>query len=361
MPKFETREEYEKWKAEKIKSHAEKRRKLEEKEGLDPKHIQCYIMMMLMQLLAVGSFVIIVICLLPLIVPFIGNATSYKLINAALNIEKSLSSFVQGIIPTKIGGIDMTRWIIIAVSFFLIGWFNNQKVRFISKATKVKISSDYETLKEEINLPDDAAILAPVKKKLETLKTSSKADREALLKLFAETKKKLDTTGKDLSFLAIDVVDSTGMKEGEEKAIIEHDFIEYKKFVEDKLRSHGALKSVWTPDGVMICFPSVDAAVRTAREVIMGLDAFNKHVKSMKKDFMVRCGINSGFVYYDESLPLEEMSDRVIDIAGHMQKQAAPNNICIAKPAIEPMKESEGFVPASKVIDGYEVYIWGKK
>ena len=123
----------------------------------------------------------------------------------------------------------------------------------------------------------------------------------------------------------------------------------------------GALKSSWTPDGVMICFPTVDAAVRAAREVITGMEAFNKHVKLIRGDIRVRCGINSGYVYFDESIPMEEISDRVIDTAGHMQKQASPNSVCIAKPAIEPMKESEGFVPASRIVDGYEVYIWRKK
>ncbi|HDH50663.1 MAG TPA: hypothetical protein ENH04_04575 [Nitrospirae bacterium] len=126
------------------------------------------------------------------------------------------------------------------------------------------------------------------------------------------------------------------------------------------MKANGALKSAWTPDGVMICFASVEGAVRTAQKVITGLEAFNRDVKSMRLDFRVRCGINSGHVYFDESIPLEEISDRVIDIAGHMQKYAPPNNIYISKPAFEPMQDSEGFVPASKIVDGCEVYVWEK-
>lgn len=167
--------------------------------------------------------------------------------------------------------------------------------------------------------------------------------------------------GRDLAFLSIDVVDSTGMKQDEEKASAEHDFMEYKRLVDSKLTSNGAMKSAWTPDGVMSCFPTIDTAVRAAREVIQGLDAFNKNVKTMRQDFRVRCGINHGFVYFDESVPMEEMTDRVIDIAGHMQKYAPPNTICVAKPSVEPMQEREGFAPAGKVVDGYEVYVWEKK
>jgi class 3 adenylate cyclase len=312
-----------------------------------------------MRLLGIGTIVAIVIFLLPLAVPHIKNALSFKYIRVALDIEKSVSLFVQDIIPTKIAGKDMTRWIVIMAAFLLGGSFSNIKGHYRNKVARLKFRGDYESLKAHMHLSDDAKVLIPLKEKLEG--TPTKKDREELLKLFAETKKKLDAMGRDLAFLAIDVVDSTGMKEGEEKAAVEHDFIEYKHLVGGKLNANGALKSAWTPDGVMSCFPTVDTAVRAAREVIIGLEAFNKNVKTIKKDFRVRCGINVGYVYFDESIPMEEMSDRVIDIAGHMQKHAPPNKICIAKPAIEPMQERAGFVPAGRVVDGYEVYVWEKE
>jgi class 3 adenylate cyclase len=193
------------------------------------------------------------------------------------------------------------------------------------------------------------------------LQTVDKKDREELLRLFAETKRKLDAMGRDLAFLAIDVVDSTGIKEGEDRAVIEYDFKSYKNFVEGKLRLNGVIKSTWTPDGVMSCFKTVDDAVKAARDVIHGLEDFNKHVKTIRQDFRVRCGINAGYVYFDESLQLEEMSDRVIDVAGHMQKQAKYNSICIAKPAIEPLQDRSGFIPISKMVDGYDVYVWDRR
>jgi hypothetical protein len=66
-------------------------------------------------------------------------------------------------------------------------------------------------------------------------------------------------------------------------------------------------------------------------------------------------------VYFDESLPLEEMSDHVIDVAGHMQKYAAPNSIYISKNIIKPLEETSQFVPISKVVDGYEVYMFERR
>lgn len=316
---------------------------------------------LLMRLLGIGSIIVIVIFLLPLAIPYIKDARSFKGIRAALTIEESISLFIRGIIPTKIAGKDMTRWIVIIAAFLLNRLFGNLRERFRDKMTKLRVRRDYEEWKKQMHLSDNSKVLTPLREKLESLQPMHKKDREELLKLFAETKRKLDTMGRDLAFLSIDVVDSTGLKEGEEKATIEYDFKKYKRFVESKLTANGILKSAWTPDGVMSCFPTVDAAVRAARDVIDGLEAFNKNVKTLKKDFRVRCGVNSGYVYFDESIPLEEISDRVIDIAGHLQKHASPNNICIAKPAIEPLQERDGFVPISKVVDGYEVYVWERR
>ncbi|OGW36811.1 MAG: hypothetical protein A2Y97_06060 [Nitrospirae bacterium RBG_13_39_12] len=326
-----------------------------------PKSMFYKLVILHMRILRICTAVAVVIFLLPLAVSYIENAHSYKFIRMALNIEKPVFSFVKSIVPTKIAGEDITRWVVIAFILVMGSIFGFIKVKFRNKLAGLKVKRDYEELKKQMHLSDDAKILAPLKEKVEGLRTSTKKDRDELLKLFAETKKKLDKMGRDLAFLSIDVVDSTGMKDGEEKAVIEYDFKEYKKFVEGNINENGVLKSTWTPDGLMSCFPTVDAATRAARGVITGLESFNKHVKTLRRDFKVRCGINSGFVYFDESMPLEEISDRVIDIAGHLQKTANPNTICIAKPAIEPLKERTGFITVGKFVDGYEVYIWEKE
>jgi len=303
---------------------------------------------------------IIILFLLPLVIPFIEDAAQYGYIRSALFIERAITAGVKYNIPTKIAGKDMSRWIIIITAFFLSSWLSGVSTRAQDKAEYYGFKRNIDDWKQRMNLSDNAIVLSPLQQKLEQLKTAKKKDREDLLREFADIKKKLDETGRDLAFLAIDVVDSTGMKQGEERAIVEHDFREYKRFVETTLNSHGSLKSAWTPDGVMSAFKSVDAAVRAAREVINGLDGFNLNVKSMRRDFSLRCGVNSGFVYFDDSMPLEEISDRVIDIAGHMQKNAKPNTVCIAKPTIEPLSERNGFEPSGRMVDGYEVYEWRK-
>jgi class 3 adenylate cyclase len=184
------------------------------------------------------------------------------------------------------------------------------------------------------------------------------SERERLLELYAQTKKSLEESKKNLSFLAIDVVNSTGMKLGEDPALAERDFRQYKKLVDRIITAHKGLKAAWTPDGVMICFASVQNAVQAAQELIRGLDHFNRTVKTIKADFQVRCGINAGSVMFDDTVRMEEMTDRHIDIAGHMQKYADPNTIYVGAHAIESIRAQFDFHNAEKKVDGHDVYAW---
>ncbi|MBI4546689.1 MAG: adenylate/guanylate cyclase domain-containing protein [Ignavibacteriae bacterium] len=303
---------------------------------------------------------IMLLFFVPIVIPFMDDAATFRFIRSALIAEREISALVKKNIPTKVSGKDVTRVIVIIGTFILSGVCTRTSQRFRERAEYLFYRENLEEWKSRLHLSDNAIILSPLNRKLEQLKTARRKDREQLLREFAEMKKQLDEMGRDLAFLSIDVVDSMGIKEGEERAIIEHDFREYKHFIERTLASHGCVNATWTPDGVMSCFTTVDAAVKAARGVLNGLDDFNRMVKTMRRDFAVRCGVNSGFVYYDESIPLEEISDRVIDIAAHMQKNAKPNSVCVAKPVIEPLSERNGFEPAGRVVDGYEVYEWRK-
>lgn len=312
----------------------------------------------LMRLLSICMIVLIVLFLLPLVVPYLKNATSFGYIQTGLTAETAMENAIRKCIPTVISGKDITRWIGILLALVLSSTFGRSSEKFRGHVQYLRYKISMEQWKAQMHLRDDAGVLSPLNQKLELIKKARPKDREQLLKEFVETKKKLDEMGRDLAFLSIDVVDSTGMKQGEERASIEHDFKEYRRFVERSLIAHGCLKTTWTPDGVMCAFTSVDAAVRAGREVVAGLPQFNKSIKAMRRDFSVRCGVNSGFVYFDPSVPLEDLSDRVIDITAHIQKKARPNTVCVAKLAIEPLNERSGFEPAGMMVDGYEVYEW---
>ena len=229
---------------------------------------------------------------------------------------------------------------------------------FGARADYLRLKRKVESWEQEMGLSKDSAVTSSLNAKLSALKEGSKGDREELLKIFAETKRKLSGMGRELAFLSIDIVDSTKMKIGEDQETIEYDFKQYKTFVDEILKANGVIKVAWTPDGIMACFSNIDTAVKTGKDVIRGLRRFNGELKLMKSDFRVRCGVNSGFVYMDDEVPLEDVSDRVIDIAGHMQKHAEPMTVSIAKIVVEPLTDRAGFLETPKIVDGYQVYAW---
>ncbi|MGE5615954.1 MAG: hypothetical protein ACM3X5_03485, partial [Bacillota bacterium] len=311
-----------------------------------------------MRVLAGALLLAIVLLLIPLGIPYLENATSYGWVRQIQDIDGHLTGFVKSFIPTKVAGYDLARLVLIIIAFTLSRVVEGLAESFAKKQADRDIKKRYDAFKQGIGLSDKSRALAPIRRKMEALKPGDAKSREELVQLMIETKKKLDAMARHVAFLAMDVVGSTDMKLGEDKAFIEHDFREYKKMVEESMETRGALKAAWTPDGVMICFPTVDAAIGCAQDVLKGLEHFNTHVKNIKTQFRVRCGINAGKVTYDKATPMEEMSDRVIDVAGHMQKYAGSDTVFIAREVLEGASATEGFKAAGQEVDGYEVYHW---
>ncbi|MEK7752201.1 MAG: guanylate cyclase [Acidobacteriota bacterium] len=297
----------------------------------------------LMRLLALAALLTAFFFLLPFGVPNLENAETYEFVRWLMATDKEYREMVRELVPLKLSD-GMARGIIVVVAFVISQVSSRLRRYFAAKAFAAAAASP-EAVAASANQP---AIAGGVK------------SRAVLLEIMAEAQKKLESMQRDLAFLSIDVVGSTDMKIGEDQTQIEIDFRNYKKFIDEIIAANGAMTTAWTPDGVMICFPTVDAAVATAQSVIVGLQRFNKNVKTIRANFRVRCGVNAGPVYYDRSIPMEQMSDRVIDVAGHMQKYALPNTVAMPKPAMAKLTKKEGFKPAGKEVDGFEMYQWGK-
>src|SRR5690606_36033738 len=95
--------------------------------------------------------------------------------------------------------------------------------------------------------------------------------RKVAVESYSEARALLAATEEELTFLALDVVGSTGIKQGEDPYIIEQAFADYRKLVERMLRRHGAYKQTWTPDGQMAAFRSAQAAVDCGRDILQAL------------------------------------------------------------------------------------------
>ena len=288
---------------------------------------------------------------------FLENLESHILVRPILFYDQKLILCANLIFPESIKGYDFTRIFLIVTAIIavkIVGEISHRAMNY----------SKYFKLKEvigEMHLSSDVEDVTGLNEKLASLKHTGQIDgkqsREELLKTLGQVQRNLDSMKRNLAFLAIDVVDSTGMKVGEETTHVEMDFIEYKKLVENAFRHNAYLKAAWTPDGVMACFSTPNAAVKAGKQVIKDLLKFNKDTKTILRDFIVRCGVNAGKVAFDEEMPMEEMSDRVIDIAGHFQKEAPPGTLCISKYVYSDLHDSSDFKQSDKVIDGLEAYI----
>lgn len=259
-------------------------------------------------------------------------------------------------LPPPLAGRDRADWVLVGISVIFTLSFVELVQRLHTTFLRRKLEDTIrERRRSATSKGESSAGLASESGKVRSAHTMS---RKELLKVFAETKRNLDKFGREVAMLSIDIVGSTEMKVNEDPDAVQFDFEEYRKLVEGVFSVRGVLKTAWTPDGVMACFSNVDDAVQAAKDVINSLEAFNKTVKLTKKDFAVRCGVNAGLVYFDDAAPLETISDRVIDVAGHMQKHTAPNTIAVARKLIEPSREANDFKATSLVVDGYEVSEW---
>jgi len=266
-----------------------------------------------------------------------SHAAIRRFLSAEAAFEQPLTTAVKRVAPTRLQGKDISRWIVVLLIYLVsvsLGWTGSA---FAVQA---------------------AAIRERRAARGEALEISSDLGREKLLEIYTQAKLTLDERKRPLAFLSIDVVDSTGLKVGEDPGVAERDFKQYKRLVEKVVQSHHSLKSAWTPDGVMICFKDAATAVDAAADLLSELRDFNTNVKAIKRDFAIRIGVNAGPVLYDEETPMEEMSDRVIDIAGHFQKYGTVNAVSVPKAIAESLGDARKFTSSGRIVDQLELYEW---
>jgi class 3 adenylate cyclase len=312
--------------------------------------------------LGIATFALIIVLLGPKLFVLFDNPKNATipatLFEARQYILGKSTPVLHRYVPTNIAGSDRSDWILIGLAIVVTIFSGAMAQRAQTASNRRLLRKSAQAWRRKENVKPGSKLDTALESTLRMAETGKAVNRQELLKVFAETKKKLDTFGREVAFLAIDVVGSTGMKAGEDQASIQYDFEEYRKLVERIFRARGVLKTAWTPDGVMACFAHVEDACQSGKDVIKSLKVFNRDVKLSKADFSVRCGVNAGLVYFDDSTPLETISDRVIDVAGHMQKHADPNTVLVARKIIEPLRQLEEFTHTAQVVDGYEASVW---
>jgi class 3 adenylate cyclase len=327
-----------------------------------PKSALVHFLFGIRRLLGIATLLLIVVLLAPKLFVLFDNPKSASfsalLFDWRDQVLKRSVPVLHRYIPTNIAGSDRSDWILIGLAVFITIVSGSVAERAQTALNRRLLRKSAQAWRRKEGVKPGSKLDNELETTLRMAESGKTVNRQDLLRVFAETKKKLDTFAREVAFLAIDVVGSAGMKAGEDPAAIQYDFEEYRKLVERIFRARGALKTAWTPDGVMACFAHVEDACQSGKDVIKSLKVFNREVKVSKADFAVRCGVNAGLVYFDDATPLETISDRVIDVAGHMQKHAEPNTVLVARKVIEPLRQLEEFTHTSQVIDGYEASVW---
>lgn len=304
------------------------------------------------------AFVGVGVVLLVALLPFFDGADSYPWVTRVIAFDTAMIDRVRTVAPTEMGRLDLARAFLAVTVLFVAATLDfgaNQVAALAGQSNERKRLKRRKKFAQALMRQPKPA--PPRPNKSEPTGSAEKKSREELVRLMVEARRELDAMTRDVAFFALDVVESTKMKLGEDPAFVEHDFREFRKMVDAEV-ARGLLKSAWTPDGAMICYDSLEHAVRGAQAMLRRLPVFNAKTRMMQTPFRVRCGINGGSVQYDAETPMEEMSDNVIDVAGHMQKYADPDTIFVATDLISRHKMKRGFDPVDTEVDGYAVSVW---
>ena len=140
------------------------------------------------------------------------------------------------------------------------------------------------------------------------------------------------------SFLDVDVVESRLMKGGGEKA--EHIIVSFDRFrgyVSRLCEEFDGQVLNSNGDELMCFFESADRALLAASAILERLPAFNRDANLLGKPFRFRLGAHTGvsLVDLDAGIAYSE----VLDIAGHIQKQAAPDTLLMSQQTLESVRK----------------------
>jgi len=156
------------------------------------------------------------------------------------------------------------------------------------------------------------------------------------------------------TFLSLDVVGSTKLKEGEDSIIVVDSFKAFHTFITHHISRSAS--SVFSGDGVMCLFKDAQYAVNAALNIFNDLERFNKNHSRLKGYFNLRMGINSGTILLEDEIDLGKLTERNIDIAGHFQKYARPGQLLVAQSTLDQLSQKNNFIRKWRTIDKTTVY-----
>jgi class 3 adenylate cyclase len=156
---------------------------------------------------------------------------------------------------------------------------------------------------------------------------------------------------REITAVSLDVVDSRGLKHRGTPMDAQLTFDAFHEWVEDELRDAGSADGQWTwaGDGLLAVFDQAEAAVRLSRQLIEDLARFNARANRLRDaPLQLRIGVHTGPIITADagggmsSGALGKIASDTVDLAGHLQKSALPNQVLISQTTYTKLREGGG-------------------
>lgn len=175
-------------------------------------------------------------------------------------------------------------------------------------------------------------------------------ERQDLLRQLEDLKQKLNSGEQPVTFLSVDIVGSTKMKEKADHLSIEYTFNEYHQFIERIARKYGGRVHSTAGDGMICAFDTPAQAFGAGKNIQAGIIELNTFGNKTGIPIALRAGIHTGVVVAPNPGDIASVNfAHVIDIAAHMQKLSPIGGIAISEQAANGLPGGSGAVGYERV------------
>jgi class 3 adenylate cyclase len=155
-------------------------------------------------------------------------------------------------------------------------------------------------------------------------------DRQEMLRQLVDLREKLHSGSQSMTFLSLDIVGSTQMKESADPLAVEFTFNEYHDFVDRLAAKYGGRVHSTAGDGIICAFESPAAALGAAKNIQAGLFELNSLRNKIGTPIVLRAGIHAGTVVVPDGDVTAVNFTHVIDMTAHIQKACPPGGIAVS-------------------------------
>lgn len=144
-----------------------------------------------------------------------------------------------------------------------------------------------------------------------------------------------------ITAVSVDVVDSTLLKQDQDKVAVTYTFQQYFQYVQNLARRWGGQVKDAAGDGVMCIFTDADSALGCARELQQNLGGFNRRHNRLNGPLAIRIGLNTGHVLardLQDYRMTRSLYDYTLDLSGKVQKGIGGGQIALTNHTMERLK-----------------------